>query len=154
MTMTRNKHRWNIQPPPLLSLSGRNGHGVRTLSRLHREHKQADACIEILIQRLATDQLANSDYSWLIKLVDQLIDAPDDYHHCIERRAFRRLRFRLGRVLPRNLDLGNRHEKLRRRRMEVIRYRDENESEYLTQPTSRSALSSFLECMRSQIEFE
>jgi len=138
----------------LLSPLEQSRRGERTLSRLHRDHKRASACIEILQQRIATDQPASCDISWLNSLVDQFIDSPDDYHHCIERKAFRRLRCRLGRVFPRHLDLDNRHEKLGRRRMEVIRDRDENEVEYLTEPTSRSALSSFCDCIRSQIEFE
>jgi len=38
--------------------------------------------------------------------------------------------------------------------MELIRVRDDNEDEYLTEPNSRAVLSLFCECIRSQIEFE
>lgn len=123
----------------------------KVLSRLRQDHKALLACVELLESQLTE----NGDPSLAGKLIDRLIDSPDDFHHITERRLFRRLWLRLGVFLPRYIDLDELHEKRRSRRAAVVGFLDDADSAvFFADAAAREALKSFCDCVREQIAVE
>lgn len=130
--------------PPLSSQRG----GV--LARLLRDHRNSLACVELLEQQLFECGSTPAAPGLVGKLVEQLIDSPDDFHHVTERRLFRRLWLRLGDFLPRYIDLDELHDEHRERRIDVIRYWDRDAAMPLANLRMRDALAALCACVRSQ----
>ncbi len=57
---------------------------------------------------------------FVVSAVDQFIDAPDDFHHILERKAYRRAWFRSGRYLPSVLDIDEQHAAMRSARERLV----------------------------------
>jgi hemerythrin-like domain-containing protein len=66
------------------------------------------------------NQAAPIEEDFVVSLIDQFIDAPDDFHHILERKAYRRAWFRSGRFLPSALDIDEQHATIRGARERLI----------------------------------
>ena len=76
------------------------------LERLAKDHKEASARIHILKAHVSSGRKRKIDVGFLERLVDPVIDAPDDIHHILERQAYRRAWFNSGRFLPEAFDIA------------------------------------------------
>lgn len=124
------------------------------LARLLQDHRSSLACVELLEQQLSESGSTPRNAALAVKLVEQLIDSPDDFHHMTERRLFRRLWLRLGDFLPRYIDLDELHDERRERRIDVIRFVDRRAAAFLEDGEFRDALTALCLCVRSQTEIE
>lgn len=141
----------DASPSPFLTAEGA-GDGL--LSRLSRDHRASCACVELLIRQLTDVDPGVADVSLVSRLIDQIIDSPDDFHHLTERRLYRRLWYRVGFFLPRQFDLDEMHEERRSRRADVTRRRNKADSVFMKDADAREALLDLCHCVRSQVEFE
>lgn len=133
------------------SLASEHG-GV--LARLRRDHKRSLACVELLEQQFRGSGSAPPNTALTPILVEQIIDSPDDFHHILERRLFRRLWYRLDTFLPRYIDLDEMHDERRQRRIDVIPFLDGDEAALSSDVYALKALSAFCACVRFQTKLE
>lgn len=133
-----------------------SSHNQRSLifDRLRQDHRCFGAYIEILEHRLCAPRIFKGAASFTEKLINRLTDAPDEYHHHLERSAFHRLRARMGRLLPNAYDLDHHHEELRERRGQILDLRDNAIDGYRDNSRTRAALLDFCAFRRSIIVFE
>lgn len=124
------------------------------LAHLRRDHRAALACVELLERQLGDGGAATGDIALIPKLLDQLIDSPDDFHHVTERRLYRRLWFRMGLFLPRYFDLDELHDERRDRRIDVMRFLGDDARVFVEEARAREALAAFCVCVRQQTEIE
>lgn len=124
------------------------------LAALRRDHKAALACVELLERQLGEAGAVSGDIALIPKLLDQLIDSPDDFHHVTERRLYRRLWFRMGLFLPRYFDLDELHDGRRDRRIDVMCFLGDDASIFVENARAREALAAFCACVREQTEIE
>ena len=89
------------------------------LDRLRRDHRCIGACIEVLEHRLQVQRIYKGAASFTEKLIDQLLDAPDEFHHHLERSAYHRLCARIGQLVPDALDLVKHQDEIRERRCDI-----------------------------------
>ncbi|HXI87129.1 MAG TPA: hypothetical protein VNH64_06695 [Parvularculaceae bacterium] len=99
-------------------------------------------------------QIATADNRLADQLLDELLDAPDDFHHFTERRLFRRLWFRLGRFLPRYFDLDEMHRERRAARDAAASLRGSRSLSYWRGCGPCEALSKLCRLVRAQTETE
>lgn len=83
------------------------------LSQWARDHKYAAACISLLENQYSEPHSRPLDRELTASLVNQFIDAPDDFHHILERKAYRRAWARSGKRLPSILGIDKRRSALR-----------------------------------------
>ncbi|NOX94857.1 MAG: hypothetical protein GXP04_07095 [Alphaproteobacteria bacterium] len=124
------------------------------LDRLRRDHRCIGACIEVLEHRLQVQRIFKGAASFTEKLIDQLLDAPDEFHHHLERSAYHRLRARIGRLVPDALDLVKHQDEIRERRCDIMRFRDASPFGYMDSADTRAVLRNFCALRRSKIELE
>ena len=120
------------------------------LQRLRLDHRSALASVDLL-ETLSNDP-PNIDFS--SELIDRLIDPPDDIHHYVERRLYRRLWYRLGVFLPSCFDLDEWHDERRERRLVLVRRLDACGKGFPWVGAALAALRGFCKCIRNQIEDE
>ncbi|MEZ5928323.1 MAG: hemerythrin domain-containing protein [Parvularculaceae bacterium] len=120
------------------------------LRRLRLDHRSALASVDLL-QTLSNDP---PNFASSSELIDQLIDPPDDIHHYVEKRLYRRLWYRLGVFLPSCFDLDEWHDERRERRLALMQRLDESGRDLPWAEAALAALSGFCKCIRNQIEDE
>lgn len=128
------------------------GNGV--LSHLQVEHEETEARAALLERIVGKPFVEKADEERANSLLDELLDGPDDFHHFIERRLFRRLWFREGNFVPGYFDLDELHAGRRAARDAVIRLGARRFAGFWNSEATRAAAASLLNFARMQIETE
>ena len=90
------------------------------LHRLRQDHEVMLSGIHAFAQQAADIVQPQLDELFAAAIMKPFIDAPDDFHHILERKAYRRLWFRCGRYMPRYFDLDEVHAELRNARENLV----------------------------------
>ncbi len=122
------------------------------LSRWNRDHQHVKASIELLEIRLAGVGAGSTQHQFEHSLADKFIDAPDDFHHILERKAYRRAWFRSGRYLPSALDLDDKHAAMRNARERLVAAMGNQSPD--TQVRLREAFVKYAEHAKAAIDAE
>lgn len=90
------------------------------LHRLRQDHENILSCLDALARQARDILQTRLDIALTDAVMKPFIDAPDDFHHILERKAYRRLWFRCGRYMPRYFDLDEVHSELRNARENLV----------------------------------
>lgn len=123
----------------------------RAKMSLYDAHRKSLAQFELLTGLASHDRLTARDGVLAEALIDDLLAAPDDFHHLLEMRLYAKLQSRKRHLLPKIIDLARAHQDLRRMRRE---YLDASSGNSCNGAERRKLLLAFAARLRLQIHAE
>lgn len=120
------------------------------LSQWTRDHENAAACIGLLENQYSEPHSRPLDQGLASSLINQFIDAPDDFHHILERKAYRRAWARSLQRLPSILDIDKRRSVLRDAREHLASALESSSAN--GQNTRRSAIAHYADCAKAAMK--
>ncbi len=140
----------HIIPPPFR----RQNAAEYLLRRLRNDHKNTQTCLALLEWQIAGERKLSPDLAIIDSVLDPFIDSPDDFHHILERKAFRRLWFRMDCFLPRYFDLDESHSTLRDQRAGVVETVDRIRTQGAIDDDGGAVIARYIACVRSAIDVD